>query len=561
MSNMLTSNRLKQVLSEGTRPAMGFWQMLPGANLSRVLARAGADWVMVDCEHGNIDDAAMHEAVPAIAALGVSPIVRLPDLHPWMVKRERPAQPRGQPCQPSLTHFQILVPLIRTAEEVKAVVAAAKFPPEGQRGFGSPFVLQNFGPGLSMTDYLQQANEGLLTMVQVETQEALESVEEIAPLVDVVFVGPFDLGNNIGHPIIGGKMDPELDEAITRILKATVAAGKKCGIYCSSGEEARGQTVMAQKCVHQGCGKTFTDADDICRYHPGPPVFHEGQKGWKCCKPRVLTFEEFMAIEPCTEGKHSTTDLPPKVEKAEADPTLLAAANLPPPRPRAPVVAPQHIPTPPPPPPDSEDDESVEIPDGRVCRRKACGATYHKGSGREGERCVHHPGAPIFHEGSKGYTCCKRRVLEFDQFMKIEGCRTKDRHLFVGSGKKDAAGKGPGAGEEELLETVRYDYYQTQTAVIASFFLKKIDKEAAKVEFRERKLALDLPTMDAPRPKRYKAQVPLYGPIDTAKSSFKILGTKLEVSLAKADGSSWPVLRSDDRPTGEIFQTGRAGRA
>jgi hypothetical protein len=91
-----------------------------------------------------------------------------------------------------------------------------------------------------------------------------------------------------------------------------------------------------------------------------------------------------------------------------------------------------------------------------VCRRKGCGATYKKGSSREGETCVHHPGAPIFHEGSKGYVCCKRRVLEFDQFMKIEGCKTKNRHLFVGSGNKNAAGKSPaGSGGEELLGTVR----------------------------------------------------------------------------------------------------------
>ncbi|KAL2269989.1 hypothetical protein VTJ83DRAFT_2173 [Remersonia thermophila] len=318
---------------------------------------------------------------------------------------------------------------------------------------------------------------------------------------------------------------------------------------------------MAQKCVHQGCGKIFTDPDEVCRYHPGPPVFHEGQKGWKCCKPRVLTFEEFMTIEPCTEGKHSTTDLPPQIEKKEADPALLAAAtsNLPPPPPRAPITAPQHAPTPPPPPPESEDDdESIEIPDGRVCRRKACGAVYKKGASREGEKCVHHPGAPIFHEGSKGYSCCKRRVLEFDQFMKIEGCKTKDRHLFVGSGKKEAAAKANGG--EELLETVRTDFYQTTTAVIASFFLKKINKDEAKVEFLEREIVLDLPTTDTPV-KRYKTRVPLFAAVDPAKSTFKVLGTKLEVSLAKADGTSWPVLRSDDRLTGEILQVGRAGRA
>lgn len=118
-------------------------------------------------------------------------------------------------------------------------MAAAKFPPQGHRGFGSPFALQNFQPGLTSTEYLQQANESLLTMVQIETREALESVEEIAPLVDVVFIGPFDLGNNIGHPILNGKMDSNLDEAISRIFKATVAAGKKCGIYCTSGQQAK----------------------------------------------------------------------------------------------------------------------------------------------------------------------------------------------------------------------------------------------------------------------------------------------------------------------------------
>lgn len=107
----------------------------------------------------------------------------------------------------------------------------------------------------------------------------------------------------------------------------------------------------------------------------------------------------------------------------------------------------------------------------------------------------------------------------------------------------------------------RTDFYQTPTSVIASFFLKKIDKEASKVEFQDKTIDLDLLTTDAPVPKRYKAQVPLFGTIDAAKSTFKILGTKLEVTLVKADGSSWPVLRSDDRLTGEILQVGRAGRA
>lgn len=166
-----------------------------------------------------------------------------------------------------------------------------------------------------------------------------------------------------------------------------------------------------------------------------------------------------MEIPPCTEGQHSTTDKPPELEKkaaAETDSELAAKieslnASVPERKP----VAPQHVPTPPPPQAESEDDDpSLEIPDGKACRRRGCKAEYSKGASREGESCVFHPGVPIFHEGSKGYSCCKRRVMEFDQFMKLEGCATKDRHMFIGSGK-DKAAKGS-AGGEEVLETVRY---------------------------------------------------------------------------------------------------------
>jgi len=107
---------------------------------------------------------------------------------------------------------------------------------------------------------------------------------------------------------------------------------------------------------------------------------------------------------------------------------------------------------------------------------------------------------------------------------------------------------------------LRNDFYQTPTTVIASFFLKKIAKDKASISFAPTSLSLDLPTTDTP-PKRYKNVVQLFGAIDAQASSFKIMGTKLEVTLVKADGASWPVLRADDRRTGEIIQVGRAGRA
>ncbi|KNG86817.1 CORD and CS domain protein, partial [Aspergillus nomiae NRRL 13137] len=313
------------------------------------------------------------------------------------------------------------------------------------------------------------------------------------------------------------------------------------------------------KCVHKGCGKVFTDPEEPCVYHPGPPVFHEGQKGWKCCKPRVLTFDEFLEIPPCTTGKHSTVDdtpvEPPKntgsaaAELVAPQPVTAPVADSGVPRPTySPAIAPPSNAATPAPEESESDDPSLEIPANATCRRKGCGANYNSSVSREEEKCVHHPGQPIFHEGSKGWSCCKKRVLDFDDFLKIEGCKEKKKHLFVGQGKP--------AGEEKV-ESVRNDFYQTPHSVNVSLYLKKIDKNQAKVEFSEQSIDLDLPTTDN---KRYKDTYQLFAPIDPAKCQFKVLGTKLELMLVKGDGTSWPVLRSDDKWSGERIQIGQAGR-
>lgn len=66
-------------------------------------------------------------------------------------------------------------------------------------------------------------------------------MEEIAKVdgIDVLFVGPWDLSNAIGHPIVDGKFSPELEDAIEKIRKAAQDAGKKSGIYCPNGDSAR----------------------------------------------------------------------------------------------------------------------------------------------------------------------------------------------------------------------------------------------------------------------------------------------------------------------------------
>ncbi|QKD59908.2 Pyruvate/Phosphoenolpyruvate kinase-like domain-containing protein [Fusarium oxysporum Fo47] len=220
---MGSGNFFKAALDKGAGPSLGYWQMMPSTNISRMLAQTpGCDWVLIDCEHGDLDDRDMRQCVPAVAAAGASPI--------------------------------ILVPLLQTAQEARDIVKAAKFPPMGNRGFGSPFSMGRFKPVPTSDEYLQQANDSLLTLVQIETKSALDNLEEIAAVegIDVLFIGPFDLGNSIGYPILNGVVKPELKAAINRILEVSRKAGKKCGIYSGSGEQAKGYIEAGFNMVHIG---------------------------------------------------------------------------------------------------------------------------------------------------------------------------------------------------------------------------------------------------------------------------------------------------------------------
>ncbi|KAF8136167.1 HSP20-like chaperone [Boletus edulis] len=329
------------------------------------------------------------------------------------------------------------------------------------------------------------------------------------------------------------------------------------------------------RCTRRGCGKEFEPADNTetsCHYHPGAPVFHEGLKSWSCCsrinKP-VLDFDEFMGIPGCEVSVH--TEAVPQVIPQEPKPaatttgiltvtksedgkevfstaqTLLnqpqtsacLSTALP-----AEFIAPFHT--------EEEDDPSKAVAPGKECRHKGCRVIFVSdaenriGNG-EGTVCTYHPAPPIFHEGSKGYLCCKRRVLEFEEFLKIEGCK-KGRHIFV---PKQSA-------SEESFAECRVDHYQTPSEVHVSVFAKQADKERSKVTVEETQVHFDL---YLPAQKRFKRTIQLFGPVEPTTSSYKFFGTKVEVILKKLDTRSWTVLEKTTRDLGKLSLTfGVGGR-
>lgn len=138
----------------------------------------------------------MHESVAAIAACGVSPVVRVAEGQHWMIKRALDAGAHG-----------VIVPLLHSVEDAKNIVNYSKFPPTGSRGLGSGLSMEKWIAGktgevteISMADYYRDANSSILVIAQIETKGALEQVDQIAAVegIDVLLVGPTDLGNNIG---------------------------------------------------------------------------------------------------------------------------------------------------------------------------------------------------------------------------------------------------------------------------------------------------------------------------------------------------------------------------
>ncbi|KAG0214497.1 hypothetical protein BGX28_001951 [Mortierella sp. GBA30] len=312
-------------------------------------------------------------------------------------------------------------------------------------------------------------------------------------------------------------------------------------------------------CTHRGCEKTYDEAsntDTACTFHPQGPIFHEGLKGWSCCSKRVISFDQFLAIPGCSIGRHTDApreEFPPQSaadEKVEVPspaapsatttekngtevygstpaPAVAAAPAAPKPAAAAPAAAEPIV--------EEEDDLSLPVAIGKTCMRRGCGQTYVSEEESRGDKvvCQYHPGSPVFHEGSKGWSCCPRKVLEFDEFLKLKGCRTTNQHLFVGAKKEKV---------EELVQC-RHDWYQTQTHINLSIFAKKVDAKTAVVEFQEREVNIDLRMPDE---KRFKLVLPLFQPIEPAGSSFEVLGTKVEITMKKGNGISWATLEPSE---------------
>lgn len=210
-------------LRANSKPIMTFLG-LPSFRTAQIVAQSGVDGIIIDCEHGHISDDSMHSSTAAIAALGVSPLVRLRMTHADLIKRALDAGAHG-----------IVVPQISTAEDARAVVTHSKFPPQGLRGQGSAFPAITHG--IDIPTYLKTANETLITCVQIESILGVENVDAICavPGVDMIFIGPNDLALSVLGYVPAKGNEPEFVGAIEKIVAAARKHGKWVGRLSNNG--------------------------------------------------------------------------------------------------------------------------------------------------------------------------------------------------------------------------------------------------------------------------------------------------------------------------------------
>jgi 4-hydroxy-2-oxoheptanedioate aldolase len=216
-------NGLRERWQSG-KNATNCWLALGHAFTAELIAHQGWDSVTIDMQHGLADHAEMCAMLQAVSATEAVPIVRVPWNEPGTVMRALDAGAMGVIC-----------PNVDTAEECERFVGACRYAPLGYRSVGPRRAMLYGG------DYMAKANEELLAIVQVESAKALSNVREIASVkgLDMLYVGPSDLGLSLGREPRPDQTDPVVVEAIDTILKTAKEAGLRAGIYCSAVDYAQ----------------------------------------------------------------------------------------------------------------------------------------------------------------------------------------------------------------------------------------------------------------------------------------------------------------------------------
>ena len=198
--------------------AQGAWLFVPSAVSAEAVAHAGFDYVCIDAQHGAIDYGDCRTMIQAILLGGSRPIVRVPWNEPGIIGKVLDAGAHG-----------VIVPMVNSVDEARAVVRACRYAPDGSRSYGPSVIAPRHD------DYVEWAREHVAVIPMIETTEALAYLDEILAVdgIDAVYVGPADLSLTLGLPPTNNDDDERFVGALESVVAACQDAGVVPGIHAS----------------------------------------------------------------------------------------------------------------------------------------------------------------------------------------------------------------------------------------------------------------------------------------------------------------------------------------
>mgnify|MGYP005851030021 CR=1 FL=1 len=222
-------------------PAIGTLVTLGSAEVAEILSLCGYDWLFIDMEHGPLSIGQVQDMVRAVRG-GCSAIVRVPENAPVWIKRALDTGCDG-----------LIIPHVNSADEAQRAVAAAKYPPQGERSAG---VGRAHGYGLAFDDYVRGANERVALVIQVEHIDAVDNLDSILAVegVDAALIGPYDLSGSMNR--LGDVGSAPVQAAINTVKAKCREKDVPLGMFVMQAEDA-------QKEIDDGCRFMAISVDSV----------------------------------------------------------------------------------------------------------------------------------------------------------------------------------------------------------------------------------------------------------------------------------------------------------
>lgn len=215
----------------------------PCLDIVEIMSKMNFDWLWFDTEHSPIN-AEMLQAMLQVARGGhCTPIVRVAWNDQVLIKKALDVGAYG-----------LIVPWVNNRAQAEIAVRAAKYPPQGLRGFGPRWVTTSGGDRLA---YTKMANDETLIVAQIETKEAVDNLEEVitTPGIDAYLIGPNDLAASLGH--LGDIHHPEVEKTIENIVERGKKVGVPGGFANAPLEECKHRIAQGFKIISLGSDLDF----------------------------------------------------------------------------------------------------------------------------------------------------------------------------------------------------------------------------------------------------------------------------------------------------------------